>query len=79
MEGFCPMEFCLLNQPAEHEHFEQLCTLAAGSFASPSELAELEEHLKLCPDCTQYLADICELSALLTQHTEAIFREPSES
>jgi|GEM_PF-2862431 len=67
------MEFCLLSGPAEHEHFEQLCSLAAGGFASPSELEELEEHLKRCPACTQYLADISELSSLLTQLSGSLF------
>src|SRR5258708_805617 len=40
-----------------HEHYEQLCTLAAAGQLSRREWVELSEHLETCPDCQGLVHD----------------------
>src|SRR5260370_26414625 len=36
-----------------HEHYEELCALAAGGQLSEQEYSDLSEHLRRCPHCNQ--------------------------
>jgi hypothetical protein len=46
-----------------HEHFEELAAAASVGEAKGAELAELEEHLRGCPDCRQSYADFLGLGS----------------
>lgn len=47
-----------------HDHYEELCTLAAGGHLDSAEYVAFQAHVKECGECrTAY----CELAALITQ------------
>jgi hypothetical protein len=50
---------CWLNT---HEHYEELCALAATGQASESELQDLRSHLGTCPSCRSVAYDFTQLS-----------------
>lgn len=45
-----------------HEHYEELCALAATGQASDSELQDLRSHLETCPNCRSVAYDFTQLS-----------------
>jgi hypothetical protein len=45
-----------------HEHYEELCALAATGQASESELQGLRSHLETCPNCRSVAYDFTQLS-----------------
>ena len=45
-----------------HEHYEELCALAATGQASESELQDLRCHLETCPSCRSVAYDFTQLS-----------------
>ena len=47
----------------EHEHYEELCSLAAIGEISEAELQDLRSHLTECADCRDRLFDFSQLSA----------------
>ncbi len=51
---------CSLNS---HEHYEELCALAASGQASQGDLADLKAHLESCPSCRSLADDFTQLSA----------------
>src|SRR5208282_6534077 len=51
---------CWLNT---HEHYEELCAVAASGQASEGELADLRFHLETCPSCRSMAYDFTEISA----------------
>ena len=51
---------CSLNS---HEHYEELCALAACGQASQPDLADLKAHLENCPNCRGLADDFIQLSA----------------
>ncbi len=51
---------CSLNS---HEHYEELCALAASGQASQPDLADLKAHLETCPSCRGLADDFTQLSA----------------
>jgi hypothetical protein len=46
-----------------HEHYEELCALAASGQASQLELGDLRSHLEGCPSCRSAAYDFTQLSA----------------
>ena len=46
-----------------HEHYEELCALAASGQASPEELTDLSSHLESCPSCRSTAYDFTQISA----------------
>lgn len=46
-----------------HDHYEELCAVAATGQASESELESLKEHLQTCPTCRQMLGDFAQVAA----------------
>jgi len=46
-----------------HEHYEELCALAASGQASQPDLADLKAHLETCPSCRGFADDFTQLSA----------------
>lgn len=46
-----------------HEHYEELCALAATGQVSETELADLRSHLDSCPSCRGIAYDFAEISA----------------
>jgi hypothetical protein len=46
-----------------HEHYEELCALAASGQASQPDLADLKAHLETCPGCRSFTDDVMQLSA----------------
>jgi hypothetical protein len=46
-----------------HEHFEELCAMAAVGQASATELDELKAHLRECPQCRQTLGNFGQATA----------------
>ena len=46
-----------------HEHYEELCAVAASGQASEVELADLRSHLETCPSCRSMAYDFTEISA----------------
>ena len=46
-----------------HEHYEELCALAASGQASEVELADLRSHLDTCPSCRSLAYDFTEIGA----------------
>jgi hypothetical protein len=46
-----------------HEHYEELCAVAATGQASQGELERLKEHLPNCPACRHVLGDFARVSA----------------
>ena len=51
---------CSLNS---HEHYEQLCALAASGQASQPDLADLKAHLETCPGCRSLADDFTQVSS----------------
>ena len=51
---------CSLNS---HEHYEELCALAASGQASQPDLADLKAHLESCPSCRCLADDFTQVSA----------------
>jgi len=51
---------CSLNS---HEHYEELCALAASGQALQPDLADLKAHLESCPSCRGLADDFTEVSA----------------
>lgn len=51
---------CLLNS---HEHYEELCALAASGQASQPDLTDLKAHLESCPSCRCLADDFTQVSA----------------
>jgi hypothetical protein len=50
---------CSLNS---HEHYEELCALAASGQASQPDLADLKAHLEGCPSCRSLADDFTQVS-----------------
>lgn len=48
----------------EHEHFEELCALAAGGLLDGSDFVDFRAHMKDCPRCR---SEYQQLSSLITQ------------
>jgi len=46
-----------------HEHYEELCALAASGQVSPDELTDLRSHLENCPSCRGAAYDFTQISA----------------
>jgi hypothetical protein len=46
-----------------HEHYEELCAVAASGQASEAELADLRAHLDTCPTCRSLAYDFTEIGA----------------
>ena len=46
-----------------HEHYEELCAVAASGQASEVELADLRSHLDTCPSCRSLAYDFTEIGA----------------
>jgi len=46
-----------------HEHFEELCALAASGQISPEEWQRLREHVDVCPSCAGILGDFGNIGA----------------
>ena len=46
-----------------HEHYEELCAVAATGQASEIELEELKDHLQACPGCRQLVGDFAQIAA----------------
>jgi hypothetical protein len=46
-----------------HDHYEELCAVAASGQASEVELADLRSHLESCPSCRSLAYDFTEISA----------------
>lgn len=46
-----------------HRHFEELCVLAATGQISPEDRAQLDEHIRCCSACSDFLSDIGPLHA----------------
>ena len=46
-----------------HEHYEELCALAASGQASPIEIRDLRAHLETCPTCRSVASDFYQVSA----------------
>jgi hypothetical protein len=46
-----------------HEHYEELCALAASGQASADELNDLRSHLEGCPSCRSAAYDFTQISA----------------
>jgi hypothetical protein len=56
-----------------HEHFEELCALAASGQISPEEWQRLREHLDVCTSCAETLGDFGNIGAdLLTEYSGSI-------
>jgi hypothetical protein len=64
----------------EHEHYEQLCALAAGGLMEGGEIVDFQTHVKECFECR---SDYEQLSALVTcalpQAQRSILRNLAES
>lgn len=58
-----------------HEHFEELCSLAAGGQIAADELQELEEHLRGCERCRESLEEATALANLLHGEAGTVFAE----
>jgi anti-sigma factor RsiW len=46
-----------------HEHYEELCALAASGQASAEDLRELNSHLEDCPSCRRATSDFAQIIA----------------
>jgi hypothetical protein len=51
----------LNHEASNHEHFEELCALAASAQISEPEFVELQDHLQECVDCRSAYADFIDL------------------
>jgi hypothetical protein len=51
----------LNHEASNHEHFEELCALAASAQISEPEFEELQDHLQGCVDCRSAYADFIDL------------------
>jgi archaellum component FlaC len=51
----------LNHEASNHEHFEELCALAASAQISEPEFVELQDHLEGCVDCRSAYADFIDL------------------
>jgi len=51
----------LNHEGSHHEHFEELCAIAASGQISESEFVELQDHLQHCSDCRSACNDFADL------------------
>jgi anti-sigma factor RsiW len=51
----------LNHEGSHHEHFEELCALAASGQISEPEFLELQDHLRQCAPCQSAYADFVDL------------------
>src|SRR5262249_33203475 len=51
----------LNHEGSHHEHFEELCALAASGQISEPEFVELQEHLQQCAHCQSSYTDFIDL------------------
>jgi anti-sigma-K factor RskA len=51
----------LNHEGSHHEHFEELCAIAASGQISEAEFVELQGHLQQCHDCRSAYADFVDL------------------
>jgi hypothetical protein len=47
----------------KHEHYQEICAIASIGQASGAELAELQHHMRSCPECRQRYSDFMEIQA----------------
>lgn len=47
----------------KHEHYQEICAVASIGQASGAELAELQHHMRSCPECRQRYSDFMEIQA----------------
>ena len=47
----------------KHEHYQEICAAASIGQASGAELAELQRHMRSCPECRQRYSDFMEIQA----------------
>src|SRR5215468_3903320 len=51
----------LNHEPSPHQHFEELCSLAASGQISEPEFVELQDHLQQCAHCWSTYSDFIDL------------------
>jgi hypothetical protein len=51
----------LNHEGSHHEHFEELCVLAASGQVSETEFVELQDHLQQCADCRSSYSEFTDL------------------
>ena len=51
----------LNHEGSHHEHFEELCAIAASGQISEAEFVELQDHLQQCSDCRSASSDFVDL------------------
>src|SRR5262245_44868161 len=51
----------LNHDGSHHEHFEELCAVAASGQISENEFVELQDHLQQCTQCQSTYADFVDL------------------
>ena len=59
----------------DHERFEELAALSISGFLADEETSELDEHIKLCPECRKVKADFGALVGLGLPLTMGPIRE----
>jgi hypothetical protein len=47
----------------KHEHYQEICAVASIGQASGADLAELQHHIRSCPECRQRYSDFMEIGA----------------
>lgn len=47
----------------KHEHYHEICAVASIGQACGAELAELQHHMRSCPECRQRYSDFMEIGA----------------
>jgi len=56
-----------------HEHYEELCALAASGDLRHDEWSDLEEHLQNCADCREMLPNFVDLYLTMVEQAEEQF------
>src|SRR5260370_12148944 len=56
-----------ISSLSSHDHYEELCVLAATGQISPSQWSDLEAHVAHCPDCGHTLRDFNAVAMELTK------------
>src|SRR5260370_41722047 len=56
-----------MSSLSSHDHYEELCVLAATGQISPSQWSDLEAHVAHCPDCGHTLRDFNAVAIELTK------------